>query len=82
MVIRLAGVQLSEATAIPRVAGDLSDSQEMTLNAGQVNEGEVLSSTIIFCTQVAVLPHSSVAFQVLINVPVPIQPVIWLLLSV
>ncbi len=44
MVIRLVGVQLSIATAMPKVIGDVSDSQEIIINGGQVSVGDVLSS--------------------------------------
>jgi hypothetical protein len=64
------------AEAKPRFAGVVSDSQEMILKGGQVNVGEVLSSTTMDCTQVAEAPHWSVAFQVRRMVPVPIQPFI------
>ena len=76
MVMRFVGVQLSIATAEPSVAGVVSDSQEMILKGGQVRVGDVLSSTTIDCIQVADAPHWSVAFQVLVMVPVPMQPVI------
>ena len=46
------------------------------MKAGQVSAGEVLSSTIIICIQVADAPHTSVAVHVLLIVPVPMHPVI------
>ena len=58
------------------MAGVVSASHDMILKGGQVNVGEVLSSTTIVWLQVAEAPHWSVAFQVLVMVPVPIQPVI------
>jgi len=77
----LVGVQLSLATAIPRAAAEVSDSQEITLKDGQVSVGDVLSSMTMDWTHVAVAPHRSVAVQVLYKVPVPIQPFIWFVLS-
>lgn len=48
IVIRLVGVQLSEAMAMPRFVGDVSASHEIIAKEGQVNAGDVLSSTMIF----------------------------------
>ena len=81
IVIRLVGVQLSEAMAMPRLAGDVSASHEIIAKDGQVSAGDVLSSTTIFCIQVAEKPHWSEAVHVLLMVPVPIQPVSRLVLS-
>ena len=81
MVMEFAGVQLSLATAIPIFTGDVSVSQEIIIKEGQVKVGDVLSSTLIFCMQVAEKPHKSVAVHVRWRIPVPIQPFIWLVLS-
>ena len=80
-MIRLVGVQLSIAIAIPSWTGVVSVSQEMTMNGGHVNVGEVLSSTRMFWVQEAENPHRSVAVQTLFKIPVPIQPFIWPVLS-
>jgi hypothetical protein len=76
MIIEFDGVQLSLATAIPIITGEVSVSHEMTTKGGHVKVGEVLSSTLIFCMHEAEDPHISVAVQILCKIPVPMQPVI------
>ncbi len=57
-------VQLSEAVAVPVVAGKVLAVQEIVTFAGQVIVGLVESVMLIIWLQVAVLPHTSVMVQV------------------
>ena len=58
-------LQLSVALAKPVVSVEVSSMHSKVRFAGQVMTGGVVSSTCISWTQVAVLPQSSVAIQVL-----------------
>ena len=60
--------QLSVAVADPVFDGSVDSSHSMETSAGQVMTGSVVSSTVIVCTQVAVLLQSSVAVQVRVMV--------------
>src|SRR5438093_7122401 len=62
----MAGVppQLSVAVAEPVFAGAVESPQASTLSAGQVITGGVVSAKVMCCTQVAIFPQASVAFQV------------------
>ena len=53
------------AVAFPVLAGKVLAVQEIVIFAGQVIPGPVLSTTMIFCTQVLLLPQSSVPVHVL-----------------
>ena len=74
-------MQLSVAMAIPRVAGVVSELQEIMAKDGHVSVGDVLSSITIFWMHDAVKPHWSVPVQVRLSMPVPMQPFSWLLSS-
>lgn len=54
----------SVAVAVPVLTGNVLDVHWMVTFGGQVIVGGVLSSTRIICTQLLVLPQSSVAVQV------------------
>ena len=56
--------QLSDAVAVPVLAGNELAEHSIVTFAGQVITGATLSSTTIVCVQVLVLPQSSVAVQV------------------
>ena len=53
--------QLSDVMTAPTLAAGTALAHETVMLAGQVMLGAVLSSTVIVCVQVAVLPHTSVA---------------------
>ena len=64
-----AGSQLSDAVALPVLAGAVLSVHSIVILAGQrVITGGVLSSTIITWRQVLLFPQSSVAVQVLLMV--------------
>lgn len=54
--------QLSEAVIDPGSGAGTSLAQDTVIGAGQVKVGGVSSKTTMICAQVAVLPHSSVAW--------------------
>src|SRR5690606_3348484 len=56
--------QLSVAVAIPVVAGRVLAAHDIVIFDGQAMDGARLSSTVITCRQVLVLPQSSVAVHV------------------
>ena len=56
--------QLSEAVAVPVLAGNVLAVHSMVMLGGHTIEGAALSSTTIVCIQVLVLPQSSVAVHV------------------
>jgi hypothetical protein len=56
-----AGVQLSVAVAKPVWLGLLDAPQRTEVFGGHVITGGVVSSTVIVCVQVPILPHASVA---------------------
>src|SRR5438552_6142504 len=56
--------QLSVRERVVEVAGAVEPPQASTLSAGQVMTGGVVSAKVMCCTQVLMLPQSSVAFQV------------------
>ena len=60
------GAQLSVAVATPVAADVLSSWQFTVVFAGHVIVGAVISCTVIVCTQVELLPATSVAFHVLV----------------
>ena len=69
-------VQLSVTpVGTPVFVGNFESLQLIVLSVGQVKLGLVSSLIKIFCKQVDVLPHLSVAVQVRLMVPVPLQPV-------
>ena len=47
----------------------------MVTSAGTVKVGASVSTTVINCESVVVFPQSSTKVQVLVIVPVPLQPV-------
>src|SRR5260370_33951520 len=49
--------------------GHVSPGHSRVRFAGPVRAGEVVSRTVIFCTQLLVLPQPSVAFQVRVMTP-------------
>ena len=59
---------------MPSVAGVVSELQEIMAKGGHVSVGEVLSSMVMFWVQEAAKPHWSVAVQVRLRMPVPMQP--------
>ena len=61
--------QLSVAVAVPVFAGKVLAVHSIVSEAGHVMTGGVLSSTIIVCVHVLLLPQSSVAVHVLTIVP-------------
>ena len=60
--------QLSVAVAVPVRAELLSSCQFTVASAGQVIAGDVLSTTVTTCTQLELLPQSSVAVHVRVTV--------------
>ena len=58
----------SLVVGIPVVAGSVLAEQEMVTFAGHVITGLMLSSIVMSCVHVAVLPHTSVAVHVLVIV--------------
>lgn len=56
--------QLSLLVAVPVLAGSVLAVQAIVMAGGQVRVGTVLSSTVMTCIQVVILPQSSNAFQV------------------
>ena len=63
------GVQLSVALASPVALGALSSSQLKVKSAGQSKIGALSSITVIICSQVDSLPHSSTAVHTLMKLP-------------
>src|SRR5687768_4063349 len=76
------GVQLSVALAAPVKSGDVEDSQLILAGGGQIKVGFSRSVMWMVCTQLVLLPHASVTFQVRWIVPVLLQPVGFVGLSV
>jgi hypothetical protein len=64
VISRTAAEQSSTAVAIPKDAGDISESHSTDMSAGHEMTGGTKSTTIIFWTQVLVLPQMSDAIQV------------------
>ena len=60
--------QLSVPVAEPVFEGSVLAVQAIITSTGQVIEGGVLSSIVIVCVQVLILPQASVAFHVLVIV--------------
>ena len=60
--------QLSVAVALPVFAGKVLAVHSIVVFGGQVIIGGVLSSTRMVWLHVVILPHASVAFQVLVMV--------------
>ena len=67
-------MQLSVAVANPVCAGSDESEQLISTFFGQVISGSVSSMIQICCTHVLTLPQRSVAVQVLLRIPVPLQP--------
>src|SRR6266516_3091359 len=63
MIVGL-GSQLSVAVALPVALGSVEALQSTVVSAGQVMLGAVVSTTLMVCAQLAVLPQVSVAVQV------------------
>ena len=59
-----AASQLSVAVAVPVLAGNVLAVHSIVTLIGHVMTGGVLSSTVIICVHVLMLPQSSVAFHV------------------
>ena len=59
-----AGSQLSVAVALPVLVGSVLDVHNTVISGGQVMAGGCVSSIVISCTHVLVLPHVSVAVHV------------------
>jgi len=72
-VIVTAAGQLSLPVAEPVLDGSVDAPHSSCRFAGQVMVGGVVSTNVMCWTQVAVLPHPSVAFQVR-SIPAPLQP--------
>src|SRR5439155_11601061 len=66
--------QLSEAVAEPVLPGSVLSPHCRCLSGGQLITGGVVSTKSMCWTQVAVLPHPSVAFQVRLIPGTPAQP--------
>ena len=58
------GSQLSVAVALPVALGSVEALQSTVVSAGQVILGAVVSTTLMVCAQLAVMPQASVAVQV------------------
>src|SRR5262245_44884620 len=58
------GLQVSVAVAMPVTFVLVSAGHCRTLSGGNVRTGLVMSCTVMVCTQLLLLPHSSVAVQV------------------
>jgi hypothetical protein len=71
---KFTGVQLSDATATPVKSGETESSQLIVAGGGQFNIGFSRSVIRIVCVQLALLPQASDTRQVLLKVPVPLQP--------
>src|SRR5713226_8853286 len=65
--------QLSVAVAAPVLAGAVEAPHCNCLSGGQVITGGVVSTNVMCCTQVAMLPQASVAFQVRSIPGLPVQ---------
>ncbi len=65
---------MSLAVACPVAAGKVDSPHPTTTLAGNVNEGPVVSATVIVWKPLLVLPQASVAVHVRVMVPVPLQP--------
>ena len=81
-VIAGAVSQLSEAVADPVAPGAVEVPHSTVTFAGHVMTGAVLSTTLIVCTQVAVLPHSSFAVNVRVMVAEAPHPAALLSLNI
>jgi hypothetical protein len=69
-----ASPQVSLAVAIPVSNGSVGPEHSTVLSLGQVITGGVVSTIVIFCTQLALLPQASVAVQVRVITPLLPQP--------
>ncbi len=58
------GSQLSVAVALPVALGSVEALQSTVVSAGQLIFGAVVSTTLMVCAQLAVMPQVSVAVQV------------------
>jgi hypothetical protein len=58
--------QLSVVVILPGAGGGTKFAQLTVTSAGQADEGGILSNTVIIWTQVAVFPHKSDAWYVLL----------------
>jgi hypothetical protein len=65
--------QLSVAVAVPVFAGAVESPHCNCLSGGQVITGGVVSTNVMCCTQVLILPHPSVAFHVRSIPGLPVQ---------
>lgn len=74
MIMSSGAVQLSDAVATPVNPVPVFCSHDTVIEGGSVNMGFVLSTMTMVCIQTASFPHMSVAFQCLVNVPVPLHP--------
>src|SRR5438105_4441726 len=66
-------LQVSVAVAAPVMAGAGGTVHSMVIFAGQLIFGGTVSLKSIFCRQVELLPHPSVAVQVRRIIPLPVQ---------
>src|SRR5207247_2096488 len=68
------GSQASVTVGVPVALGSVESVQDTVVFAGQVIAGGVVSTTVIVCWQVLLLPHASVAVKVRVIVSVLPQP--------
>ncbi len=74
MLVIVTVLQSSEAVAVPMLTDTQHWPPPFALTAaGQVIVGAVVSVTVIVCTQIEVLPQSSVAVQVRVITWLPAQ---------
>jgi hypothetical protein len=66
--VTVAPLQLSVAVATPSADGSVAVAQETVTLAGQLITGGVLSTTVMVCAQLELLPLASVAVQVRVMV--------------
>ena len=72
LCVRLVTPTLSVAVALPVAAGSVESPHSTVVSPGQLITGGSLSPIAMFCGQLALLPHASVAVQVR-RMPVPVS---------
>ena len=70
--------QASNAVAVPFLVVLISPGHSSTTLAGTVSAGGVVSRTVMVCSRLVALPHSSVAVQSRETTLVPPQPLLML----
>src|SRR5690606_3245961 len=70
ITILAVAVQLSVAVNVPSTVAGICDTQDTVTSVGKlpVNTGLTVSATVMVCTCIVTLPHSSVAVQVRVTV--------------